>query len=123
MKILIVLILLSCNKVAGAQKNPFRNYHYERTIAHSPEIEKYDSLGKKRFYIWRKPEVIAYPNPTEGWVYLTEFGDVTVSDLAGRVIKKENNRDEISLHGLSAGTYLITIKTEDNIYHHLEIKL
>jgi DNA polymerase/3'-5' exonuclease PolX len=44
-------------------------------------------------------------------------------DTAGRILKRENSVNKISLHGLSAGTYLITIKTEDNIYHHLEIKL
>jgi hypothetical protein len=123
MKIAIIISLLLLCSIAKAQKTSFKGYKYVRTIRHDPEVEHYDSLGKKRFYIWRKQEVTVYPNPTSGMVYLSEHGDIEVSDITGRIIRKESNNDNINLYWLSAGTYLITIKTEENIYHHLEIKL
>ena len=69
---------------------------------------------------------IVYPNPgTERLVIETDEAQgqslhLTVTDLSGKVVKEEiikgSDKQEVSLRGLPAGTYLIEIKSQDRVY-------
>lgn len=122
MKILIILILLSCS-VYGQREPSIKGYRHELKLKSNPELDRYDSSGKKLYVIWRQEKIFIYPNPTRGMVYFSEVGDVILRDVTGRLIKIEKNTDNINLYGLAAGSYFITIITEDTKSHHVSIKL
>jgi hypothetical protein len=57
---------------------------------------------------------VLYPNPASGLVHIqieANIHSVTVLDLMGRVVKNNGSESTIDLTGLSAGTYLVRIKT------------
>lgn len=61
-----------------------------------------------------------YPNPANGffWINTTETGTLEISDATGKLVKSEkinSNRQQISLNGVAAGTYLVRFNTVSGI--------
>jgi hypothetical protein len=57
---------------------------------------------------------VLYPNPAAGLVHIqieANIYSVTVFDLMGRVVKNNGSESTIDLTGMSAGTYLVRVKT------------
>jgi hypothetical protein len=57
---------------------------------------------------------VLYPNPASGLVHIqieANIHSVTVLDLMGRVVKNNGSESTIDLTGMSAGTYLVRVKT------------
>ena len=53
-------------------------------------------------------EMVAYPNPTTGWLTLTNApGEVTVRDVTGRKVNAPRLGNELDLTGLAPGRYSI----------------
>jgi hypothetical protein len=123
MKILIILSLLFVAINSSAQRTSVRGYRYEKTIKQNPNLSLYKKGDKKLYVIWQPNKVFAYPNPTQGIVYFSEYGDVIVRDFVGKVLKTKKNVDQINLSNYANGTYYITIITQDQVSHHLQIKL
>lgn len=59
-----------------------------------------------------------YPNPAADVVYIdgAEKADVTVVSLSGAVVLDVDNVNSVDVSGLSAGIYLMTVKTDNNVY-------
>lgn len=121
MKILTTIILILFALNSEAQKTTVRGYRYEKAL--KSNLARYDSAGKKIYVIWAKKQAFVYPNPTRGLVFFSEYGDAIVNNAEGRTVRVEKNVDRINLQGLSAGTYFITIVTDDFVSHHVQIKL
>jgi hypothetical protein len=116
MKIAIIISLLLLCSIAKAQRVSFRGENYEKKRIST-------NVDKRIYIIWKDWKTFIYPNPTRGEVYFSRYGDVIVMDVTGRIIKKEKDVNQIDLYGLAAGTYFITIITDDFVSHHLEVKL
>ena len=54
-------------------------------------------------------EVSVYPNPTTGLLFLSNNYDVTVTDLTGRLITKEQNTNAIDIVNQPAGMYFLLL--------------
>lgn len=127
MKKLLYLCLIVLLPFLAAAQPAVKGYRYEKNIKRTDvEFSRFDSAGKKVYLIWRKdvaPHV--YPNPTTGFVYLSDYGNATVTDMLGRVVRKEFNTDKLNLTSLRPGTYFInfTIHNSPFTHHHLEVKL
>ncbi len=52
-----------------------------------------------------------YPNPTTGVTYFSEFGNVQVFDMSGRLVLEINNTNSIDLSNQENGVYIV--KTEN----------
>ncbi|WP_076595880.1 GEVED domain-containing protein [Chryseobacterium sp. RU33C] len=65
----------------------------------------------------KKKEVNVYPNPFKDVLYIADIKDVksvTVTDVAGRVVKTiDNPTTELQLGELNAGLYLVTMNFKD----------
>ena len=74
--------------------------------------------------------LVVYPNPSADRFMIENAdrldGDVTLMDMAGKVIKKESlkssDKQEIDLHGLPAGTYWIEVKSGTRIIRKRIVK-
>lgn len=74
--------------------------------------------------------LVVYPNPSADRFMIENAdrlsGDVTLMDMAGKVIKKESlkssDKQEIDLHGLPAGTYWIELKSGTRIIRKRIVK-
>jgi hypothetical protein len=121
--IILILILLATQITSEAQRTSIRGYRYEKTIKQNPNLSVYKKGDKKLYVIWQPNKVFVYPNPTQGVVYFSEYGDVVIRDFIGRVLKTKTNVDQINLSNYANGTYYITIITQDQVSHHLQIKL
>jgi Secretion system C-terminal sorting domain len=73
-----------------------------------------------------KNEIKLYPNPTHDILYIETdliFSEIIVRDMAGKQILKFNdNEKNINTSYLANGTYLILLKTKNNIYAKKFIK-
>lgn len=65
----------------------------------------------------KKKEISVYPNPFKDVLYISDMKDVksvTVTDVAGRVVKTiDNPAKELQLGELSSGLYLVTMNFKD----------
>jgi hypothetical protein len=123
MKIIIILLTLFFAQEASGQRTSVKGYRYEKTIKQNPNLSVYKKGDKKLYVIWKPSKVFIYPNPTQGVVYFSDYGDVVVRDFVGRVLKVKKNIDQIDLSNYPNGTYYITIITNDYVSHHLQVKL
>ncbi|MDW9378999.1 T9SS type A sorting domain-containing protein [Chryseobacterium sp. JV558] len=60
-------------------------------------------------------QVSIYPNPATDFIHINSLGTVKsieIYDEAGKLIKTEKNNNRMDVKGLSAGVYMINIKTE-----------
>ena len=48
-----------------------------------------------------------YPNPTTGNLFLTEKGDIALSDLSGKLLLEEENTNQLDISALPAGIYFL----------------
>ena len=64
----------------------------------------------------KKADVAVYPNPTTDYLYWSVGkADVKVYNLAGNCVKVATDADCISLADLTAGTYIVTVATDDSV--------
>lgn len=54
-------------------------------------------------------EVSLYPNPTKGLLYLSKNYNVTLTDLTGKIITKEQNANTIDISNHLAGMYFLLL--------------
>lgn len=129
MKLLIILILLSCSGILNAQRTSVRGYSYQKTIKHNPNLSIYKKGDKKLYVIWQPNKILVFPNPTNSKVFFRDqfgeevYGDAILMDVTGRILKKETSVNELNLARYQAGTYYITIITNDYVSHHIQVKL
>lgn len=62
------------------------------------------------------PELIAYPNPVSGWLYINHapeesIRDLFISDLLGHEVLMQTNNDRVNLSTLTQGIYFVRIRT------------
>lgn len=65
-----------------------------------------------------EPEITVYPNPAQDWVKIKNADEgysVRIYDLNGVMIIDEYNKSKIDLRGVSKGTYMILIGSNDEI--------
>ena len=69
-------------------------------------------------------KISVYPNPAADVVYINGVAeaDVTVTSLSGAVVLAVDGVNSVDVSGLSAGVYLMTVKTGDNVYTERIIK-
>ena len=53
--------------------------------------------------------IMAYPNPTTGKLFLTEKGDITLTDLSGNLLLEEKNTNQLDISALPAGMYFLNV--------------
>ena len=51
--------------------------------------------------------LMLYPNPTTGNLFLTEKGDIALSDLSGKLLLEEENTNQLDISALPAGIYFL----------------
>lgn len=49
-----------------------------------------------------------YPNPTTGPIFLSENGDVALSDLSGKLLLKQKNTNQMDISALPTGIYFLS---------------
>lgn len=62
--------------------------------------------------------ITVYPNPVADIAYLNgmdENADITVTSASGAVVLRQDNVSQIDLSGLSAGFYILTVKSADKV--------
>ena len=82
------------------------NFEVEEPIGAAAAIQELD-----------KSNLNIYPNPASNLLhidYILPISHLKVVDMLGRNVKELNNSTSINITDLSAGTYLLTIKAEDN---------
>jgi len=52
---------------------------------------------------------IFYPNPTTGTIYLSAPGNITLTDLSGKVLLDEKNTMQLDISALPAGLYFLNV--------------
>ena len=69
-------------------------------------------------------KISVYPNPAADVVYINGVAeaDVTVTSLSGAVVLAVDGVNSVDVSGLSAGVYLMTVNTGDNVYTERIIK-
>jgi Leucine-rich repeat (LRR) protein len=50
-----------------------------------------------------------YPNPTTGSIFLTEKGNITLSDLSGKQLLEQKNTNQLDISALPAGMYFLRV--------------
>lgn len=62
--------------------------------------------------------ISVYPNPVESTLHIRGDykGEVTITNLSGKVLYKGNDVNEISVAGLSAGVYILKINSQKDSY-------
>ena len=50
-----------------------------------------------------------YPNPTTGTIYLSEPGNITLTDLSGNLLLEQKNTNQLDISGLPAGIYFLNV--------------
>lgn len=64
----------------------------------------------------QKNGVTVYPNPTTDYLYWNgEPATVKVYDLTGKCVKSVADADSVSLADLTAGTYIVTVATDNEV--------
>ena len=64
----------------------------------------------------QKNDVTVYPNPTTDYLYWNgEPATVKVYDLTGKCVKFVADADCVSLADLTAGTYIVTVATDNSV--------
>jgi hypothetical protein len=53
--------------------------------------------------------ILAYPNPTTGSIYLSAHGNITLSDLSGKLLLEEKNTNQLDISTLPAGMYFLNV--------------
>ena len=53
--------------------------------------------------------ILAYPNPTTGSIYLSAHGNITLSDLSGKLLLEEKNTIQLDISTLPAGMYFLNV--------------
>jgi hypothetical protein len=53
--------------------------------------------------------LMVYPNPTTGTVFVTEKGNLTLSDLSGKLLLEQKNTNQLDMSSLPAGIYLLHV--------------
>jgi hypothetical protein len=51
--------------------------------------------------------ISAYPNPTTGTIYLSELGNIALSDLSGKLLLEQKNTNQCDLSAFPAGMYFL----------------
>lgn len=51
--------------------------------------------------------ILAYPNPTSDIIYLTEQGDITLSNFSGKLILEQKNTKQLEITALPSGIYFL----------------
>lgn len=71
-------------------------------------------LGIKDSRVTTK-EISVYPNPTTDFIHINSLStikSIEIYDESGKLIKTEKNNSRMDVKGLSAGVYMVNIKTE-----------
>ena len=50
-----------------------------------------------------------YPNPTTGTIYLSEMGNISLSDFSGKVLLEQKNTNQLDISALPAGFYFLYV--------------
>jgi hypothetical protein len=129
MKTILIILILLTTSIVNAQKTSVRGYRYEKTIKNNPNLSVYKKGDKRLYVIWEASKTFVYPNPTTTKVFFRDqfdnevYGDAILMDVTGRILKRETSVSELSLARYAAGTYYITIITNDYVSHHIQVKL
>ncbi len=70
-------------------------------------------------------DISVYPNPAKNLIKISSNNDVlniTITDISGNVLLKQNQAQSLDISGLPAGIYLIKIRTNDGIFTRKIIK-
>lgn len=73
----------------------------------------------------KQKEISIYPNPASEFVNIKsseKIKDVEVFDISGRKVNAKLDGDKVDVRNLSAGAYLLNVKTEDRNYTEKFIK-
>ena len=65
--------------------------------------------------------ILSYPNPTSGMIYLSELGNISLSDFSGKLLLEGPNTNQLDLSALPAGMYFLRIG-ENNLHTYKVIK-
>lgn len=110
---------LDISAFAGQSSVYFAIRHYESTDQFTIEIDDIEivsgTASNEQFFT---ENFNIYPNPVNDVLNITSKNNVaintiTITDLAGRVVKSEGNVSNINVSGLASGTYLIDITTDN----------
>jgi hypothetical protein len=55
-----------------------------------------------------------YPNPTTGTIYLSEPGNITLTDLSGNLLLEQKNTNQLDISSLPAGMYFLHFGENNN---------
>jgi hypothetical protein len=55
-----------------------------------------------------------YPNPTTGTIYLSEPGNISLSDLSGKLLLEQKNTNQLDISALPAGMYFLHFIENNN---------
>jgi hypothetical protein len=58
--------------------------------------------------------LMAYPNPTTGTIYLSEPGNISLSDLSGKLLLEQKNTNQLDISALPAGMYFLHFVENNN---------
>ena len=67
-------------------------------------------------------EIIIYPNPTNGLIYINKSVNIKIYNMVGNLIISDNFVSKVDLSKYSNGIYNIMIIFEDRIFNYKIIK-
>lgn len=110
---------LDISAFAGQSSVYFAIRHFESTDQFTMEIDDIEivtgTLSNEQFFA---DNFNMYPNPVNDILNITSknnvaINSITITDLAGRVVKSLGNVSNINVSELASGTYLIDITTDN----------
>jgi hypothetical protein len=70
----------------------------------------------------KNDEIKIFPNPVTDKIYLSEKGDLMLTDMSGRIVRSVSNSDFLEVNDLSSGMYLLTLDTGEKRIIHFKVQ-
>ncbi len=111
------IFLSGVSQVTGVTKNDFTNTLRYKVIAQDQiHFKEYDVVVNKLLGVYdtKRNIMSIYPNPGLGlfyidWLVAQTKHKITITDLSGKVLLQQENKNEIDLNNFSSGFYYVNI--------------